>query len=79
VQDTELTWGDKLLLKGRAEGVLQGKRETLKRLLVAKFGSLPSEVQIRIDAVESEEQLDRYLERVLTAQTLADVGLLRAE
>lgn len=31
VQDTELTWGDKLLLKG----LLQGKRETLNRLLTA--------------------------------------------
>lgn len=75
VQDTELTWGDKLLLKGRAEGALQAKRETLKRLLTAKFGSLPIEVETRIDAVESEEELDQYLERVLTAHSLEDVGL----
>jgi len=71
VQDTDLTWGDKLLLKG----LIQGKREALKRLLTAKFGALPSEVVIRIDAIESEEALDQYLERVLTAQSVEDVGL----
>jgi len=71
VQDTELTWGDKLLLKG----LIQGKRETLKRQLTSKFGSLPSEVSTRIDSIESEHELDEYLERVLTAQSFEEVGL----
>ncbi len=71
VQDTDLTWGDKLLL----EGALQGKRETLKRQVAAKFGPLPTEVATRIDEVVSAEELDQYLDRVLAAESLDDIGL----
>jgi hypothetical protein len=71
MQDVELTWADEL----RQEGVIQGKRDTLKRLLTAKFGPLPSEFQARIEAVSSGEELDRYLERVLTADTLEELKL----
>lgn len=71
VQDMELTWGDKLLLKG----VEKGKRETLKRLLAAKFGPLPADVDERIDRITSSEELDACLERVLTASSLAEMGL----
>ena len=71
VQDTELTWADKLMLKG----LIQGKRETLKRLLAVKFGPLPSDVDARIDAVESGQELDQYLDRVLTAESLENVGI----
>lgn len=71
VHDAELTWGDRLLLKG----VEQGKRETLKRLLAAKFGPLAADVDARIDAVTSAEELDGYLDRVLTASTLEEIGL----
>ena len=73
VQDTDLTWGDKLLLKG----VIDGKRDTLKRLLTAKFGPLPSDVEASIDAVDSGPALDQYLDRVLTAASLEDVDLPR--
>ncbi|HXV63053.1 MAG TPA: hypothetical protein VEK15_20300, partial [Vicinamibacteria bacterium] len=61
VQDTELTWGDELLLKGE----VRGKRETLKRQLTAKFGPLPKEAEARLDAIQSGEKLDQYLDRVL--------------
>ena len=71
MQDVELTWGDRL----REEGLVQGKRETLKRLLTARFGPLPEQVRGRIDALSSPEELDRYLDRVLTAATLEDIGL----
>ena len=75
MRDTELTWGDELIQQGlekgmeksREEGMVQGKRDTLERLLTAKFGSLPSAVGARIDALPSSEEVDRYLDRVLTA------------
>jgi len=73
VQDTKLTWGDKLILKGLEQGIVQGKRETLKRQLTAKFGPLPKETEARIDAVSSAEELDRYLDRVLGAKSLREV------
>ncbi len=79
MQDTKLTWGDRLMqegmVKGREEGVVQGKRDTLKRQLSAKFGNLPSAVGARIDALLSSEELDRYLDRVITARSLEEVGL----
>jgi hypothetical protein len=71
MQDVELTWADEL----RLEGVIQGKRETLKRQLTAKFGALPKELETRIDGVSSGDELDRYLERVLTAATLEELRL----
>jgi hypothetical protein len=83
VQDVELTWGDRLrkegleqgLEEGIEKGVVQGKRETLKRLLTARFGPLPEQVRGRVDALSSTEELDPYLDRVLTAATLEDIGL----
>ena len=76
VQDVELTWADELRMEGHEKGVLQGKREALKRLLIAKFGTLAAEVEARIDSVSSAEALDEYLDRVLAAAALEDIGLI---
>jgi hypothetical protein len=74
VQEMELTWADRLMEKGREVGVLQGKRETLVRLLTAKFGVLPDETKARV-VVLSSTDLDRALDRVLTAGTLDELQL----
>ena len=71
VQDVDLTWMDKLLLKRE----LKGKRETLLRLLAQKFGPLSENVKRRVGAYESVEQLDACLERILTATSLEELGL----
>jgi predicted transposase/invertase (TIGR01784 family) len=55
--------------QGRAEGRAQGKQQTLLRLLVLKFGKLPAEHQARI-ATSTEADLDRWLDRLVTASTL---------
>ena len=75
VQDLELTWADKLLREGEEKGVLNGKRETLLRLLAQKFGALPEGVTARVEAYESVGELDACLERILTATTLEEIGL----
>ncbi len=79
VQEVELTWADKLRQEGREEGLqkgmVQGKRQTLKRLLAARFGGLPNHVEARIDALASAEELDGYLDRVLTAGSIDELGL----
>jgi hypothetical protein len=67
VQDVELTWADELRL--------EGKREALKRLLAAKFGPLSAMVEAQVDRV-SAETLDQYLDRVITAAALEDLGLV---
>lgn len=46
-------------------------RTTLAKQLAQKFGPLPADAAARI-AGASDEVLDRYLDRVLTAATLAD-------
>jgi len=75
VQEVELTWAEKLRQEGREEGLVEGKRQTLKRQLAAKFGALPNRVEASIDALASAEELDGYLDRVLTAGSLEKLGL----
>ena len=55
--------------KGRAEGRAEGKVETVRKLLTLKFGQLPEAASLRLDAAK-EPDLDRWLERVLTADSL---------
>ena len=65
----EVTWADKMMARG--------KRETLLRQLTAKFGAPSEETRSRIQALESAEELDTYLERILTATSIEDMGLER--
>jgi predicted transposase/invertase (TIGR01784 family) len=71
MQEVELTYFDELELKG----VLKGKRETLLRQLTAKFGPLPEDAVAKIAAVSSASELDTYLDRVLTATSLEEIGV----
>ena len=61
---------------GRQEGRQQGRQEgeslLLQRLLVRRFGELPSDILERI-AAASTEQLELWGDRVLDAKTLAEV------
>ena len=73
MQEVELTFFDELELKG----VVKGKRETLLRLLTAKFGPLSEETVSKIAAVGSASELDTYLDRFVAANSLEDIGLGR--
>jgi hypothetical protein len=75
MQEVELTYFDELELKAELKGVLKGKRETLLRLLTARFGVLPEATVARIAAVTSDSELDTYLDRFVTANSLEDIGL----
>ncbi len=91
VEKMEVTWADKMMEKGRVEGreqgreegreqglkagVIEGRRETLLHLLTAKFGSVSEETSARVQALDSVSELDTYLERVLTAESIDDMGL----
>jgi hypothetical protein len=56
----------------RQEGREETLRATLRKLLALKFGPPSPEVEARINAA-SVEELDRYLERVVSAPDLAAV------
>ncbi len=87
VEEMEVTWADKMMEKGREQGreegreqglkagVIEGKRETLLHLLTAKFGSVSEETRSRVQALDSVAELDAYLERLLTAKSIGDMGL----
>jgi hypothetical protein len=79
VQEVEMTWADRLRKEGREEGreagLIEGKRQSLKRLLQVKFGTLPQSLLDRIEAMGSAQELDRYLDRVIAAATLSELGL----
>ena len=78
-QEMELTWADEMREEGRKEGIrtglLVGKREALKHLLAKKFGPLPQETVSRLDTLESLDELDVYLDCVLSADSLEEMGL----
>jgi predicted transposase YdaD len=58
--------------QGRQEGRQEGQRLTLLKQLRLRFQGLPDEVIARLEAA-STQQLDRWAERILTAETLDQV------
>ena len=62
-----LTWSDGIALKAKCD--------TLLNLLTKKFGPLPEESIRRVAAIETLEDADAYIERVLTASSLGEMEL----
>ncbi len=60
------------LEEGRAAGLAEGRAESLRSLLHEKFGALPKWADQRIAAAKPLD-LDRWLKKVLTADTLEGV------
>jgi predicted transposase/invertase (TIGR01784 family) len=74
VKDAQMTtlaekWTAEGKAEGRAEGKAEGKAETLRKLLTLRFGELTEATELRL-AGASEAELDCWVERVLTAETL---------
>ena len=67
-----MTLAEPLRREGRLEGRLEGRAEVLTKLLRLKFEQLGPEHEALI-AEATPEQMERYVERVLTAQTIDDV------
>ena len=57
------------------DGIQQGKRSILIRLLAAKFGELPQSVTDQIQGMTAEEELDQLGVSILTANSLEEIGL----
>ena len=56
-------------------GIIKGKRDALLKLLRFKFGDVPETASAKVQAIDTEAELDALLERVLQAMTLAEMGL----
>jgi flagellar biosynthesis/type III secretory pathway protein FliH len=71
-EDYQRKLRDEGLQEGLKEGRKEGECTLLLRLLRARFGELSAAVVARINAAEAAD-LERWGERVLAAQTLAEV------
>lgn len=60
---------------GMEKGLELGMREVLLRLLRNRFPDLPDQTIERVDAIRSPEELCSLAERLLTAQSLEELGL----
>jgi len=69
------TIAEDLIERGRAEGERKTARATLIRLLRVRFGELPDDVVAIVEACDDLERLNTWLDRVVTAATLDDVGI----
>jgi hypothetical protein len=61
--------------RGIETGRARGMREVLARQLSRRFGPLPEAVTVRLEQIQSTEELARLAERVLQARSLAELGL----
>ena len=79
VRDVGKTMADVLRDQGRAEGWDKGRvqnaRETLVRLLRRRFGEVPEGTIAVIESTADLEKLSGWLDLVVTAETLEDVGI----
>jgi hypothetical protein len=71
-EEIAMTIADQLRAEGRAEGEAKGRSQTLVKLMTLKFGALSAEHAAVIEAA-TEQQLDAYINRILTAPTPDDV------
>lgn len=63
------------IAQGVGQGIVRGKRDTLLRQLRRKFGELPESLVARVEAVETEVELDTLLDQVLTAASPNEMRL----
>jgi hypothetical protein len=68
-----MTAGERLIQQGEQRGIQRGERAALLRLLKQRFGSqVDADIERRVEAAASEE-IATWLDRVLSAATLAEV------
>jgi hypothetical protein len=77
VQIMGKTIAEALMEEGKAQGLLEGalaqRRETLLRLLRLKFKRLPQAVTAEVESCEDSQQLDAWLDAVITADKISDI------
>ena len=71
-EETVMNSVERLRMEGRVEGRVEGERTMLLRLLTSKFGEL-TESQIETVQAAALADLERYVGRIFTAQSIDDV------
>jgi hypothetical protein len=67
----EMTWGDRMMEKGRVEGM----RTLVLGQIESRFGAVPADRKRRIEAIDSTDELTRLADRLLTARSLDELGI----
>ena len=73
VQQLDQKWLAEIRAEGQTEGALRAKRAWLKDDIAKRFGALPPELAARIDAIESEGELDAVKGRLDAASSPDDL------
>ena len=81
MEATELTWADQWFLRGRQEGREEGRqegavlamREDIRRVVRARFGSVPPSLETALQGMTREEELATLFDRALKAQTVDEL------
>jgi hypothetical protein len=60
-------------LQANATGILEGKRETLLRLLQVRFKRVSPAVAAKIRAAQDNQQLDAWLDAFVTADKISAI------
>ena len=69
------TGAEALVERGAQQAGLLTRQQTLVRLLRRRFGSVPSELLTVVEGTDDVDQLDEWLDRFATAQTLEEIGI----
>jgi hypothetical protein len=71
-----LTYREKRgLAKGRQQGLVEGKRDSLLKQMRRRFGELPEGVVARIESISNADELDDLSFRILDARSLEEMGI----
>jgi hypothetical protein len=69
----EKTFVEQIHDEGKAEGIAEGEAKVLLRLLAAKHLDPSAEQQARVTSCTDVAQLERWIDRVITATTATEV------
>jgi hypothetical protein len=77
VETLELTWGERKVLEGRAQGLEEGarqaRREAVRDVIRTRFGAVPADLEARIAQAE-EPELTQLLQRAALAVRIEDLN-----
>lgn len=83
VRTMQMTWADKMIAKGREEGlsmgIARGRLDEARRILVevltVRFGPLPTIATTRLERLDDPEELRRLTRQAIGSASLAELGL----
>ena len=61
--------------EGRTEAAIETRQQTLVRQLRRRFGDVPASAVSAVEATTDVEQLDTWLDRLVTASTLDELEI----